>query len=222
MRLFRGISAVVVSCVMSSGVFAQAAVAAPAGSTGLCKDGTYTTNATRSGACSGHKGVKSWFAAAGAAATGVAATAAAPAPRARRAAANAAPATAAVAAPTTPAPMAAKPAPAATPAPMAAKPAPAATPVPTAAPAMAAPAAARPAAPAPAAVRTPPAAAAPPAPTATAAPGGGAGLVWVNSGTQVYHCQGTRYYGKTKAGSYMTEAAAKAAGNHGDHGKACS
>lgn len=62
-----------------------------------------------------------------------------------------------------------------------------------------------------------------PAVAATApAAGGGAGKVWVNSASKVYHCEGTKYYGKTKAGSYMTEAEAKAAGNHADHGKACS
>ena len=37
--------------------------AAPAGSTGQCKDGSYTSNATRRGACRGHKGVKEWYAA---------------------------------------------------------------------------------------------------------------------------------------------------------------
>lgn len=57
--------------------------------------------------------------------------------------------------------------------------------------------------------------------TRTAAAGGGNGQVWVNSASKVYHCEGTKYYGTTKAGSYMTEAAAIAAGNHADHGKAC-
>jgi len=73
------------------------------------------------------------------------------------------------------------------------------------------------------------AAAAAPATTATAgksaagapAKGGGPGQVWVNSASKVYHCPGDRYYGKTKAGEYMTQAAAQAAGNHPSGGKAC-
>ena len=79
-------------------------------------------------------------------------------------------------------------------------------------------------APAVAAAKTAPAttmAAAPSAATAPAA-GGGLGQVWVNSSSKVYHCSGTKYYGETKQGEYMTEAAAKTADNHADHGKACS
>ena len=145
---------------LAGSALAQVPAGAPAGTTGLCKDGTYSSSASKSGACRGHKGVQTWYAAA----------AAAPAPAAAMKAAAPAPAPAAA--------------------------------MKAAAPA---PAAAMKAAPTPAAM----------------APGGGAGQVWVNTASKVYHCQGDKYYGKTKAGSYMTETAAVAAGNHPDHGKAC-
>src|SRR5437879_476089 len=44
----------------------------------------------------------------------------------------------------------------------------------------------------------------------TPAPGGGNGLVWVNTKTHVYHSQRSRWYGTTKEGKYMTEEEAKA------------
>ena len=137
----------------SPAVFAQAPAGAPAGSTGLCKDGSYTSNDAKKGACAGHKGVKDWFGATMAAAK---------------------------------------------------------APMPASAPAMASK-------PASAASKGAAALAA-----TTPAAGGGPGQVWVNSSSKVYHCAGTKYYGKTKQGAYMTEAAAKAAGNHADHAKACS
>jgi len=42
---------------------------------------------------------------------------------------------------------------------------------------------------------------------ATAAPaqGGGHGLVWVNTESHIYHREGSRFYGTTKKGKYMTE-----------------
>jgi hypothetical protein len=161
----------------AGGAMAQAPTGVPAGANGICKDGTYSMSASKSGACGGHKGVQTWYAAAPA-------KAAAAKPAAAKPAAGA------------PAPAAPAPAPAA-----AAKPAP----MPAAAPA-------------PAPKAGPVAAAA----AKTAAPGGGPGLVWVNTASKVYHCSGTAYYGKTKAGKYMSEADAKAAGNRADAGKPCS
>ena len=129
---------------------------APSGSTGECKDGTYTSAESKRGACAGHGGVKDWY------------SSKSPAKE-------------------------------------------------EAAPKVTAPAKAS--APAPAAA---PSAKSASSPSTAPAAGGGPGQVWVNSKSKVYHCSGDRWYGKTKEGQYMTEAAAKAAGNRPDHGKACS
>jgi len=48
----------------------------------------------------------------------------------------------------------------------------------------------------------------------TPAPGGGPGLVWVNTSSHVYHKEGSKYYGKTKHGKYMAEADAIKEGDH--------
>ena len=161
MRVMIRLVALAAGLMVSHGLMAQAPAGAPAGSTGICKDGTYTSAASKMGACRGHKGVQTWYAATPSK-SAPAKAAAMPAPT---------PAPALVAAP------AAKPAPAMT------KAAPAAMPQ---------------------------------------AAGGGPGMVWVNTETKVYHCAGTRYYGKTKAGKYMSEADAKAMGARADHGTACS
>ncbi|MDM0067584.1 hypothetical protein [Variovorax sp. J31P207] len=133
----------------------QLPAGAPAGTTVQCKDGSFASPDTKSGACRGHKGIQTWYGKADAKPAAAPAVAAAPA---------------------------------------------------AAAPAAAA-AAAKPARPDPA--------------TMAAAPGGGAGKVWANDETKVYHCMGDRYYGKTKKGEYLSEAEAKAKGMHASHNKAC-
>jgi hypothetical protein len=42
--------------------------------------------------------------------------------------------------------------------------------------------------------------------TVTPAPGGGHGLVWVNTETHIYYKEGSRLYGTTKKGKYVSEA----------------
>lgn len=55
-----------ISMVLAAGVMAASGVlaqSAPTGSTGQCKDGSYTSAASKSGACNHHGGVKDWYAA---------------------------------------------------------------------------------------------------------------------------------------------------------------
>ena len=175
MTMYRHQMLLIAACLGLSAFAAQAQVPAdaPAGTTVQCKDGSYASPDAKSGACRGHKGIKTWF--------GKAADA--------------------------------KTAPAATPAPAAA----AATPaVETQSAAVSktgvAPSTGT-------ATRTP---GAPDLTKMAAAPGGGAGKVWANDESKVYHCMGDRYYGKTKKGEYLSEADAKAKGMHASHNKACS
>lgn len=128
------------------GVAVTALAQAPAGSTGECKDGSYSSAPSKRGACASHGGVKDWYENKKAATTESKASSTAP---------N--------------------------------KPAAKPTEMPT-----------------------------------TAAAGGGAGKVWVNTSSKVYHCSTDKWYGKTKKGEYTSEADAKAKGNHADHGKSCS
>ena len=117
---------------------ADAPATAPVGSTGLCRDGTYTSAKTIAGSCSGHKGVKQWFDHPTAAVPEQAGT----------------PATASSVAPPAAEPAAAK--------------------------------------------------------------------VWVNTSSKVYHCSGSKEYGKTEHGEYVSESDAKAKGARAAHGKSCS
>ena len=45
--------------------------------------------------------------------------------------------------------------------------------------------------------------------------------VWVNTATGVYHCPGSRWYGKTKQGDYMTQAEAQQKHYRPAYGKVC-
>ena len=45
--------------------------------------------------------------------------------------------------------------------------------------------------------------------------------VWVNTNSGVYHCPGTRWYGKTKEGEYMTQKQAQDKHYRPAYGKVC-
>jgi hypothetical protein len=60
-----------------------------------------------------------------------------------------------------------------------------------------------------------------PADAAAPSPARGSITVWINSGSHVYHCPGTRHYGATKRGRYASEAEAIAAGNRAAYGQRC-
>jgi hypothetical protein len=45
--------------------------------------------------------------------------------------------------------------------------------------------------------------------------------VWVNTNSGVYHCPGTRWYGVTKQGEYMTQKKARESGFRPAYGKVC-
>lgn len=221
------------SLALSAALPAMAQTAAPAGSTGQCKDGSYTSANFKMGACRGHKGVQSWF---GANETKPAAKSSSTATSTSKTAPAAKPATMPVAttAPAAGATGRCKDGTSTSAASKSgacrghkgvqewyggsatAKPAMAPAPAPAAAPARPAPVATSASTPTPAA-RAPRAM---PTPGPVAA-GGGNGQVWVNMKTKVYHCQGDRWYGTSKDGQYMSESAATAAGARASRGKTC-
>ena len=159
------LSVLLVGSIAATAVFAAAPSGAPAGSMGMCNDGTYSTSAEKKGACRGHKGVKDWYETAAAAPAGT---------------------TTATTSTTT------------------------STSSPTTAPAVTA------------TRKTSTTSVGNPTAPMAARMGGGAGQVWANDNTKVYHCSGDKYYGKTKHGEYMSEGDAKAKGFHADLGRACS
>ena len=69
----------------------------------------------------------------------------------------------------------------------------------------------------PAAANPAPAGAASTKAATTPAAGGGHGLVWVNTESHVYHKEGSRLYGTTKKGKYMSEADAIKEGDKAAH-----
>jgi hypothetical protein len=152
------ISTLLAGLLASASVFAVPPAGAPAGTMGICNDGSYSSSAEKKGACRGHQGLKEWY---GVTAPVDGATTSTTTTPAQSATTTTKTATTTLGGKTAPAPV------------------------------------------------------------SQPAPGGGAGKVWVNTSTKVYHCSGDKYFGTTKHGEYMSEADAKSKGYHADHGKAC-
>jgi hypothetical protein len=62
---------------------------------------------------------------------------------------------------------------------------------------------------------------APPTKKASPAPAAGSGKVWGNTNSKIYHCEGSKFYGNTKEGEYMSEADAQAQGYVANRKKVC-
>jgi hypothetical protein len=45
--------------------------------------------------------------------------------------------------------------------------------------------------------------------------------VWVNTNSGIYHCAGTRWYGRTKEGTFMTQLEVQQRGNRAAYGSVC-
>jgi hypothetical protein len=219
-------------CFFCTGVMAEEAAVV----TGVCKDGTSYSGKSKRGGCRGHGGIKEWYSDKAAPATTSAPAATEPASTATttpEVKPSAAAATGickdgseysgkskrgacrghggvkewfADKAPV-------------------AEAAPATAPATTAPPPEVTPAAATPAAkPAPAPAVAP----AEPAPKSTTpakvkaeAPPAGSGKVWVNTRSKIYHCEGSKFFGQTKEGEYMSETDAQAKGFVANRKKVC-
>ena len=58
-------------------------------------------------------------------------------------------------------------------------------------------------------------------PVTTQSSGSATVTVWVNTNSGVYHCPGTRWYGKTKSGRFMTQREAQSKGYRPAYGAVC-
>jgi hypothetical protein len=58
-------------------------------------------------------------------------------------------------------------------------------------------------------------------PITTQSSGNATVRVWVNTNSGVYHCPGTRWYGTTKSGRFMTQREAQSKGYRPAYGAVC-